>query len=235
MFTALESSIVRRAVEAGQVEIEITDLRCFANNKHRNVDDYPYGGGPGMVMQPAPFFLTLEHLQASDERRGPVILLSPRGRRFCQAKACELAKNRRLFLLCGHYEGVDQRVQDVLVDEEISLGDFVLTGGEIPAMAVADAVVRLLPGVLPAESTLQESFSEGLLEYPQYTRPAEFRGMSVPDVLLSGNHEKIRRWRREQALLQTLRSRPELLQTAKLTAEERRILLDEAIRLGIEL
>ena len=235
MFTALESSIVRRAVDAGQVEIEITDLRSYANNKHRNVDDYPYGGGPGMVMQPEPFFLTLEHLQASDARQGPVILLSPRGKRFSQAKARELAKRERLFLLCGHYEGIDQRVQDVLVDEEISLGDFVLTGGEIPAMAVADAVVRLLPGVLPAESTLQESFSEGLLEYPQYTRPAEFRGMSVPDVLLSGNHEKIRRWRREQSLLQTLRSRPELLPATKLSDEEKRILHDEAARLGIDL
>lgn len=235
MFTALKSSIVGRAVEAGQVEIEIADLRSFANNKHRHVDDYPYGGGPGMVMQPEPFFLTLEHLQASDARRGPVVLLSPRGRRFSQAKAYELAKNERLFLLCGHYEGVDQRVQDVLVDEEISLGDFVLTGGEIPAMAVADAVVRLLPGVLSAESTLQESFSEGLLEYPQYTRPAEYRGMSVPEVLLSGNHERIRRWRREQSLLKTLRSRPELLPAARLSAEEKRILLDEAIRLGIEL
>jgi len=235
MFAALESSIVRRAVEAGQVEIEITDLRCFANNKHRHVDDYPYGGGPGMVMQPEPFFLALEYLHASDERVGPVILLSPRGKRFTQAKAYELAKHKRLFLLCGHYEGVDQRVQDVLVDEEISLGDFVLTGGEIPAMAVADAVVRLLPGVLPAESTLQESFSEGLLEYPQYTRPAEFRGMSVPEVLLSGNHERIRRWRREQALLKTLHSRPELLRAAKLSAEEKRILLDEATRLEIEL
>lgn len=235
MFTALESSIVRRAVDAGQVEIEITDLRSYANNKHRNVDDYPYGGGPGMVMQPEPFFLTLEHLQASDARQGPVILLSPRGKRFSQAKARELAKRERLFLLCGHYEGIDQRVQDVLVDEEISLGDFVLTGGEIPAMAVADAVVRLLPGVLPAESTLQESFSEGLLEYPQYTRPAEFRGMSVPEVLLSGNHEKIRRWRREQSLLQTLRSRPELLPATKLSDEEKRILLDEAARLGIDL
>lgn len=235
MFTALESSIVRRAVDAGQVEIEITDLRSYANNKHRNVDDYPYGGGPGMVMQPEPFFLTLEHLQVSDARHGPVILLSPRGKRFSQAKARELAKRERLFLLCGHYEGIDQRVQDVLVDEEISLGDFVLTGGEIPAMAVADAVVRLLPGVLPAESTLQESFSEGLLEYPQYTRPAEFRGMSVPEVLLSGNHEKIRRWRREQSLLLTLRNRPELLPATKLSDEEKRILLDEAIRLGIDL
>lgn len=235
MFAALESSIVRRAVDAGQVEIEITDLRCYTKNKHRNVDDYPYGGGPGMVMQPEPFFLTLEHLQASDARRGPVILLSPRGKRFSQAKARELAKRKRLFLLCGHYEGIDQRVQDVLVDEEISLGDFVLTGGEIPAMAVTDAVVRLLPGVLSAEATLQESFSEGLLEYPQYTRPAEFRGMSVPEVLLSGNHEKIRRWRREQSLLQTLRSRPELLPATELSAEEKRILLDQAVRLGIDL
>lgn len=235
MFASLRESVVRRAVDARQVEIEITDLRYFANNKHRSVDDYPYGGGPGMVMQPEPFFLALEHLQDSDARQGPVILLSPRGKRFSQAKAHELAGKERLFLLCGHYEGIDQRVQEALVDEEISLGDFVLTGGEIPAMAVADAVVRLLPGVLPAESKLQESFNEGVLEYPQYTRPAEFRGMSVPEVLLSGNHEKIRRWRREHSLLQTLRSRPDLLSAARLSAEEKQMLIAEATSRGIKL
>lgn len=234
MFAALEESIIRRAVEAGHAEIQVTDLREYTRNKHRNVDDYPYGGGPGMVMQAEPFFLAVEQLQAADARRGPVILLSPRGETFSQRKARQLAEAERLFLLCGHYEGIDERVRDELVDEEISLGDFVLTGGEIPAMAVADAVIRLLPGVLPAESTQQESFSEGLLEFPQYTRPAEFRGISVPDVLLSGNHERIRRWRREQSLMRTLQSRPDLLAEAHLTDEEKRMLVETAARLGID-
>lgn len=235
MFGALGDSIIRRAVDAGLAEIHISDLREYARNKHRNVDDYPYGGGPGMVMQAEPFFLAVEHLQGCDARRGPVILLSPRGERFTQSKARTLAKEERFFLLCGHYEGIDERVREQLVNEEISLGDFVLTGGEIPAMAIADAVVRLVPGVLPGESTQQESFSEGLLEYPQYTRPADFRGMSVPEVLLSGNHEKIRCWRREQSLLRTLESRPDLLAAVNLSAAERRMLLETAERLGIDL
>jgi tRNA (guanine37-N1)-methyltransferase len=234
MFTALEESIIRRAQENGRVQIEITDLRNFAQNKHRSVDDYPYGGGPGMVMQPEPFFLAVEHLQKADRRRGPVILLSPRGMPFNQGKARELARQDRLVFLCGHYEGIDERVRYGLVDEEISLGDFVLTGGEIPAMAVTDAVVRLLPGVLPEESTAQESFSEGLLEYPQYTRPAEFRGMSVPDVLLSGNHARIDNWRRVQSLLYTLRKRPELLESASLTEEEKKLLRAETGSEGLD-
>lgn len=187
-----------------------------------------------MVMQPEPFFLAVEHLQEADARRGPVILLSPRGKPFTQAKAGELAEKERLTLLCGHYEGIDERVRETLVDEEISLGDFVLTGGEIPAMAITDAVVRLLPGVLPQASTAQESFSEGLLEYPQYTRPAEYRGLTVPEVLLSGNHAEIDRWRREQSLLQTLRNRPELLPHAGLTDAEKAFVLEAARTLGVE-
>ncbi|NLM51352.1 MAG: tRNA (guanosine(37)-N1)-methyltransferase TrmD [Firmicutes bacterium] len=235
MFAALQESIVKRAMEAGHVKIEVWDLRNFARNKHRSVDDYPYGGGPGMVMQPEPFFLAVEHLRRIDERRGHVIFLSPHGKPFNQAKAFELAKKERLILLCGHYEGVDERVRSALVDEEISLGDFILTGGEIPAMAVTDAVVRLLPGVLPDLSVREESFTDNLLEYPQFTRPAEFRGMAVPEVLLSGNHEKIRRWRREQSLLNTLLYRPDLLPKARLSEEEKDFLRQEAKRRNIDL
>lgn len=224
MFASLQESIIGRAADAGHVQIEITDLRVFAQNKHRSVDDYPYGGGPGMVIQPEPFFLAIEHLKRQDSRPGWVILLSPGGEPFTQKKARKLADTKRLILLCGHYEGIDERVREALVDEEISLGDFVVTGGEIPAMAITDAVVRLLPEVLPQESVTDESFTEGLLEYPQYTRPAEFRGLKVPDVLLSGNHEKIRLWRREQSLLRTQERRPDLLVDANVTPAERRML-----------
>ncbi|HZK23934.1 MAG TPA: tRNA (guanosine(37)-N1)-methyltransferase TrmD [Oscillospiraceae bacterium] len=230
MFASLTESIIKRAAEDGQVKIVITDIRDFAQNKHRNVDDYPYGGGPGMVMQAEPFFLALEHLRQNSKQRGRVILMSPQGQPFSQQKARQLAQEERLFLLCGHYEGIDERVKDALVDEEISLGDFVLTGGEIPAMAIADAVVRLLPGVLPAASTAEESFTDNLLEYPQYTRPAEYQGLAVPEILLSGNHERIKQWRRKQALLRTLISRPDLLSKAELTAEEKQFLAAEAKR-----
>ena len=233
MFASLDESIIKRAAEAGHVEIEVVDLRQFSMNKHRSVDDYPYGGGPGMVMQAEPFFLAVEHLRAANEQPAHVILFSPRGERFTQQKAVDLTNKERLILLCGHYEGVDERVRETLVDEEISLGDFVLTGGEIPAMAVTDAVVRLLPGVLPSESISDESFTSGLLEYPQYTRPAEYRGLHVPEVLLSGNHERIRRWRREQSLLRTLVDRPDLLQSVELTTEERQMVAREAKRLGL--
>jgi len=228
MFAALRESITGRAAAAGHVQIVVTDLREYARNKHRSVDDYPYGGGPGMVLQPEPFFLAVEHLRREDARRGKVILLSPQGSLFTQEKARSLAREDRLILLCGHYEGVDERVREALADEEISLGDFILTGGEIPAMAITDAVVRLLPGVLPAESVADESFSAQLLEYPQYTRPAEFRGMAVPEVLLSGNHAEIAKWRRRQSLLRTLLRRPELLQQAELSEEEKSFLRREA-------
>ncbi len=235
MFSALEESIVKRAALDGLVRIRITDLREHASGKHRNVDDYPYGGGPGMVMQPEPFFCAVEHLREADSTPGRVILLCPQGEKFTQSKAVELSRSDRLFLLCGHYEGVDERVREKLVDEEISLGDFVLTGGEIAAMALTDAVVRLLPGVLPAQSVAEESFTAGLLEYPQYTRPADFRGMIVPDVLLSGHHGLIRDWRREQSLLRTLNRRPELLGEVELSPEEKKMLREAAARHGLVL
>ncbi|HHX75659.1 MAG TPA: tRNA (guanosine(37)-N1)-methyltransferase TrmD [Firmicutes bacterium] len=228
MFVVLRESITGRAAAAGHVQIVVTDLRDFACNKHRSVDDYPYGGGPGMILQPEPFFLAVEQLRREDARRGRVILLTPQGSLFTQETARRLAREDRLILLCGHYEGVDERVGEALVDEEISLGDFILTGGEIPAMAVTDAVVRLLPGVLPAESVADESFNGHLLEYPQYTRPAEFRGMAVPEVLLSGNHAEIAGWRRRQSLLRTLLRRPELLLQADLSEEEKIFLRREA-------
>lgn len=228
MFAPLQDSIVKRAAEAGHVKIVITDLRDFAGNKHKSVDDYPYGGGPGMILQPEPFFNAVEHLREEDPEPGHVILLSPGGKIFSQKKAEQLAQKKRLILLCGHYEGVDERVREVLVDEELSLGDYILTGGEIPAMAVADAVIRLLPGVLAPESRSEESFSGNLLEYPQYTRPADFRGLKVPEVLLSGNHGKIKEWRRRKSLLRTLLNRPDMLKKARLTAEEKKYLLEEA-------
>lgn len=235
MFAALQESIVRRAVEAGRVEICIADLREFAADKHRSTDDYPYGGGPGMVMRPEPFFRAVKNLRITDSRQGPVILLCPQGKPFTQKLAQKLATFERFILLCGHYEGIDERVRENLADEELSLGDFVLTGGEIPALAVTDAVVRLLPGVLPTASVTEETFCNGLLEYPQYTRPAEFDGLTVPEILMSGNHEGIRRWRREQSLLRTLRRRPELLKKLALAPPERELLLHAALREGLEL
>lgn len=235
MFAALRESIVRRAVESGLVEICVTDLRDFAGDKHRSTDDYPYGGGPGMIMRPDPFFRAVEFLQAADKRRGRVILFCPQGRTFTQEHAQRLSGCERLVMLCGHYEGIDDRVREKLADEELSLGDFILTGGEIPALAATDAIVRLLPGVLPVDSVNEETFTSGLLEYPQYTRPAEFRGMTVPEVLLSGNHERIRNWRREQSLLKTLRRRPELLNKIHLAPAERELLLKTAKLEGLEL
>lgn len=235
MFAALRESMMRRAAETGLVEICVTDLRDFAVDRHRSTDDYPYGGGPGMVMRPEPFFRAVEYLYATDRRRGHVILFCPQGKPFTHDQAQRLSGVERLIMLCGHYEGIDERVRDKLADEELSLGDFVLTGGEIPAMAVTDAVVRLLPGLLPIASVNDETFSSGLLEYPQYTRPAEFRGLTVPEVLLSGNHERIRRWRREQSLLRTLHRRPELLKSLTLEPSEREFLLKTAQLKGMYL
>ncbi len=204
-----DESIVKRATESGLLELQLVDLREFATDRHRTVDDTPYGGGPGMVMKPGPLFAAVESLRQADTR---VILLTPQGRLFSQGVASELSQLRHLVLVCGHYEGVDERVREHLVDDEVSVGDYVLTGGEIPAMVVVDAVTRLLPGALGApESTLEESHSSGLLEYPQYTRPAEFRGWRVPDVLLGGNHGEIARWRREQAVDRTRLRRPDLM------------------------
>ena len=205
-------SIVARAVAAGIVEIGIHDLRDWTHDRHRTVDDRPFGGGAGMVMKPAPLFEAIEALRREG---GLAALLTPQGEVFNQRIAGELAAQTSLLLVCGHYEGVDERVREHAVDREISIGDYVLSGGEIPAMVVTDAVVRLLPGALgSAESAVDESHSAGLLEYPHYTRPAEFRGWRVPDVLLGGNHAAIARWRHEQALARTRERRPELLQKA---------------------
>ena len=219
-------SIVKRAVEKGLVEIHIHDIRQWASDRHRTVDDYPYGGGPGMVMKTEPLFAAAEAVLEQAPERGPIVLLAPQGRLFRQEVAREFAREQRLALICGHYEGVDARVHEHLATDEISIGDYVLSGGELPAMVVVDAVVREIPGVLGApDASAEESFTQGLLEYPQYTRPADFRGLAVPDVLLSGNHREIARWRRRESLLRTARRRPDLLAQAELTEEERRWLL----------
>lgn len=205
----LGTSIIGRAVTAEKVEIFYHDLRRWAEGRHRQVDDAPYGGGPGMVMKPEPFFAAVKELQSARSR---VLLMTPQGRPFCQAKAESLAQEEHLILLCGHYEGVDHRVVEALVDEEISIGDYVLTNGTIAAAVVVDAVVRLLPGVLGDDrSAEEESFNAGVLEAPHYTRPVEFSGMTVPEVLLSGNHAAIAQWRHEQAMERTRTNRPDLL------------------------
>jgi tRNA (guanine37-N1)-methyltransferase len=213
----LDESIVRRARETGLLDLQIHNLRDYAHNRHRTVDDKPFGGGPGMLLKPEPIFEAVEAL-AGDTTR--VVLLTPAGRRFDQAAARELAQHSHLLLVSGSYEGVDERVREALADDELSVGDFVLTNGALPAMMVIDAVTRLLPGALGDEdSPRDESFSQGELEYPQYTRPAEFRGMKVPDVLLSGNHAEIARWRAEQARLRTRQRRPDLLAPAPVRPE----------------
>jgi tRNA (guanine37-N1)-methyltransferase len=205
----LDESIVKRAREAGLLELKIHQLRDWTHDRHKTVDDRPFGGGPGMLLKPEPLFEAIESLQREKTR---VILLSPSGRKFDQSIARELALQDDLLLVCGSYEGFDERVREALADDELSIGDYVLTNGALPAMVVIDAVTRLLPGVLgDDESSHDESFSHGLLEYPQYTRPADFRGMKVPDVLLSGNHSEIEKWRRAQAKLQTQKQRPDLL------------------------
>jgi len=221
-----EESIVKRAVEKGLVQIFLHDIRDYASDKHRTVDDYPFGGGQGMLMKPEPLFAAVEDVQGQAVERGPIVLLTPQGRLFDQEVAVELARQDRLIVICGHYEGVDARVHEHLATDEISIGDYVLSGGELAAMVVVDAVVRQIPGALGSPlSTADDSFAQGLLEHPQYTRPAEFRGMSVPEVLLSGNHAEIARWRRQQSLLGTARRRPDLLARAELTEEERQWLL----------
>jgi tRNA (guanine37-N1)-methyltransferase len=205
----LDESIIKRAREAGLLDLRIHQLRDYAHDRHRTVDDRPFGGGPGMLLKPEPIFEAVESL-VSDQAR--VVLLSPSGRTFDQVIAHELAKVEHLVLVSGHYEGFDERVRENLADDELSIGDYVLTNGALPVMVVIDAVTRLLPGVLGDEnSAVEESFSHGLLEYPQFTRPAEFRGMKVPEVLLSGNHAAIAKWRAEQARLRTSERRPDLL------------------------
>jgi tRNA (guanine37-N1)-methyltransferase len=205
----LDESIVRRARETGLLDLKIHSLRDWTHDRHKTVDDRPFGGGPGMLLKVEPLFEAIESLQREKTK---VILLSPSGRTFDQSIARELAQSEELLLVCGSYEGFDERVREALADDELSIGDYVLTNGALPAMVVIDAVARLLPGVLgDDESSHDESFSHGLLEYPQYTRPAEFRGMKVPEVLLSGNHAEIEKWRRQQAKLRTEKQRPDLL------------------------
>ena len=218
----LDESILARARERGLLEIALHNPRDVTTDRHHIVDDYPYGGGAGMVMKPEPLFAAIEQLAPA----GPIILLSPQGRVFTQEIARTLAREPRITLICGHYEGVDERVREHLVTDEISLGDFVLTGGELAAMVLVDAVARLLPGVLAAGSTEEESHTAGLLEYPHYTRPAEFRGWRVPDVLLSGNHAAIARWRRKESLRRTRARRPDLFARLELTTLDRALLAE---------
>jgi tRNA (guanine37-N1)-methyltransferase len=218
----LQASILGRALAGGIAGVELHNIRDYAPDKHQVVDDYAYGGGPGMVMKPEPLAVAIEAVRDQVSPRGRTVLLTPQGRLLRQAVVDELAAEERLILVCGHYEGVDERIREHLVDDEISIGDYVLSGGEIPALVVIDAVVRRQPGTLgSADSLLEESHSDGLLEYPQYTRPAEFREWRVPDILLSGNHGEIARWRRRQRILRTAQRRPDLLETAPLTDEER--------------
>ena len=206
----LSESMIGRARAKGLVGINIVDLRDFTEDKRRTVDDTPYGGGPGMLMKPEPLFKAVEALRSPES---VVILTTPRGELFTQEAARRLVAESHLIIICGHYEGVDERVREALVDCELSIGDFILTNGCIPAMAITDAVTRLLPGVLGGEGSAElESFSDGLLEHPQYTRPPEFRGMRVPDVLVSGDHKKIEKWRREASLAITMKRRPDLIE-----------------------
>ncbi len=216
-----EFGIIRRAVEAALVEIAVHDLRDYTHDRHRQVDDRPFGGGAGMVMKPEPLFRAVEAITHGASGVS-VVMLSPQGRLFNQRVAEEFAAKSRVVLICGRYEGVDERVIEQLATDEISIGDYVLSGGEIPAMVVVDAVTRLIPGALGCnESAEQDSFADGLLDYPHYTRPAEYRGLRVPDVLISGNHAEIAAWRRRKAIEKTLRRRPDLIRNRALTDAER--------------
>lgn len=222
--SVLNSSILGRAREQGLVEVECVDIRPFSDRKHKNTDDYPFGGGAGMVMLAQPIMDAMKHV-TGENFSGRRIYMGPRGTTLTTAKARELAKEEHLVLLCGHYEGVDQRALDSCIDEEISIGDYILTGGELAAMVLTDAVSRFIPGVLGSgESAEEESFSDGLLEYPQYTRPRELNGMEVPEVLLSGDHAKIKAWRRQESLRATKKFRPDLLEKAALTPKEIKLL-----------
>jgi len=219
--------IFKRAVDQGLVTLNLHNIRDYTHDKHHTADDYPYGGGSGMVLKPEPIFEAVESVKAGLKETGaelPVVLLTPQGRLFSQQIAQELSQYSHLALICGHYEGVDERVREHLATDEISIGDYVLTGGEVAAMVVIDAVVRLLPGVLGSEaSALEDSHASGLLEYPQYTRPAVYRGWPVPEVLLSGNHAQVAKWRREQIIRRTLERRPELLNQTNLGLEDKQL------------
>lgn len=220
-----DESIIKRARKKGILEINLHNLRDFTDDRHRTVDDLPYGGGAGMVMKPEPLFRAVEKVKEEKRSSWKVILLSPQGQPFAQEKAKELAEEEGLIFICGHYEGVDERVREHLIDEELSLGDFVLTGGELAAMVIVDAIARMLPEVLGCKDSIREdSFYQTLLDYPHYTRPTEFRGWKVPGVLISGNHQKIREWRKKKKLENTFKKRPDLLKTAKLSREEEEML-----------
>jgi len=218
----LNESIIRRAQNKGKVKIYLHNLRDYSSDKHRKVDDRPFGGGSGMLMRPEPIFAAVEAINSKlKTQNSKVILLSPQGKTLTQKIAANLAKYKHLILICGHYEGVDERVRQYLVDEEVSIGDYVLTGGELPAMVLIDSLIRLIPGVLGDKNSLNfESFKGNLLEYPHYTRPANFRNMRVPEILLSGDHKKIGAWRKEQALRRTKQRRPDLLQHKANTKEK---------------
>ena len=226
MFEAFFStSIIGRAVADERVRLSAVNFRQYSKNKHHKVDDYPYGGGQGMLLTPEPIFEAVADILKSAYEKPRIILLCPGGERFGQKKAEELAGDKHLVFICGHYEGFDERIRQHLITDELSLGDFVLTGGETAAMVMVEAVVRLLPGVLPKTSSHEDdSFSSGLLEFPQYTRPEDYKGMKVPDVLLSGNHAKIEAWRRTESLRRTLMKRPDLLETATLSEQDLKIL-----------
>lgn len=220
----LNSSITKRAREKNLIEVETIDIREFSTDKHKKTDDYPFGGGAGLVMTPQPIFDAIDSVKKEDSNT-KVIYLSPQGKRLDNKLARELSNESSLILLCGHYEGVDQRVIDELCDMEVSIGDYVLTGGELPAMVLVDTVMRFIPGAVGNEDVhVEESFEDGLLEYPQYTRPADFRGLKVPDVLISGHHKNIENWRREKQLEKTKNLRPDLLSDAKLTKQDLKVL-----------
>jgi tRNA (guanine37-N1)-methyltransferase len=220
----LESSILQRAHQRGLIDVHIHNIRDWATDKHHVTDDVPYGGGGGMVMKVEPVFASIESTLGADSSV-PLILLTPQGRVFNQKIAVEISRHPRIALLCGRYEGIDERIREHLVTDEISIGDYVLTGGELPAMIIIDAVSRLLPGVLgDPDGAFDDSHASGLLEYPHYTRPPEFRGWKVPDILVSGNHAKINKWRREQSLRRTLKRRPDLLETAPLSDVDQKVL-----------
>ena len=208
MFDSLKSSIIGRAQEKNLININLINIRDFSKDKHKKVDDTPYGGGAGMIMKPDVIYDAYDSIQ---DKNAKVIYMSPQGQKLTQKKVCELANEKHLIILCGHYEGIDQRVIDEIVDEEISIGDYVLTGGELPAMVLIDAVSRYSDGVITKESTVEESFTNGLLEYPQYTRPEVFRGVRVPEILLSGHHENIEKWRKGKSLEVTKNKRPDML------------------------
>lgn len=221
----LNESILKKAQEKEAVQFRTINFRDYSTNKHHNVDDYPYGGGAGMVLKPQPIFDAVEDIQKHTETTPKVILVCPQGERFTQAKAEQLATEKHLLFVCGHYEGYDERIRENLVTDEISIGDFVLTGGELASMVIADSVVRLLPGVLGNEdSPILDSYSSGLLEHPHYTRPADFRGMKVPDVLISGNHKRIEEWREQESLRRTFTRRPDLLDSYPLTDQQKSLI-----------